>query len=49
MKKRKKKVYFLYGCTLGGVGIFVTASPADRDRGRSIFGRGGGLTLCDVL
>ena len=29
--------------------MFVTASSADRDLGKSIFGSGGGLTLWDVL
>lgn len=56
--RRKKKereeglAYFLYGCRLaGGVlyRMFVTASSADRNLGKSILGSGGGLTLCDVL
>ena len=47
--ENKKKIS---SCKLGGgvlYRMFVTVSSADRERGRSFFGRGGGVTLCDVL
>jgi hypothetical protein len=51
-EKEGRAAYFLYGCRLGGgvlYRMFVTASSADRDLGKSILGSGGGLTLCEFL
>ena len=44
-ENERKDTYFLNGCKLGGgvlYKMFVTASSAVRDRGRSIAGSGGG-------